>query len=68
MKGRSITQILGIDLQAIYMTMLGLVALYLILTHASQLNALLKTGFGGGLEGLVILQGRNLKTAGVRAV
>lgn len=63
-----LTRVLGIDIQAIYMTMLGLVALYLILTHAGQLNTLLRTGFKGSLEGLVILQGRNLKTAGVGTV
>lgn len=63
-----LTRVLGIDIEAIYMTMLGLVALYLILTHGAQLNTLLRTGFRGGLEGLVILQGRNIKTAGVGLV
>lgn len=56
-----LTRVLGIDLEAVFMTMLGLVGLYLILTHASQLNALIKTGTGAGIESLVVLQGRNPK-------
>ena len=63
-----IKKYLGLDLQAIYMTMLSLVGLYLILTHASQLNALVKTGLTGGVDSLVILQGRSLKSAGVRSI
>ena len=62
-----LTKYLGIDVQAIYMTMLGLVALYLVLTHASQLNAIVKTGARFGENSLVILQGRNVKTTLGRA-
>ncbi len=53
-----LTRVLGIDVQAIYMTMLGLVALYLVATHAGQLNTLFKTGFRGSTDALFILQGR----------
>lgn len=60
-----LTRVLGIDIQAVYMTMLGLVALYLILTHATQLNRLITTGARTGLGGLVILQGRNPRTVGL---
>lgn len=63
-----LTKYLGIDIQAIYMTMLGLVALYLVLTHASQLNTIVKTAGTFGAESLVILQGRNLKTVGAKAL
>lgn len=56
-----LTKVLGIDLEAVFMTMLGLVGLYLILTHASQLNSLVKTSTGAGIESLVVLQGRNPK-------
>ncbi len=62
-----LTRYLGIDVQAIYMTMLGLVALYLVLTHASQLNAIVKTSAGFAERSLVILQGRSLRSAGVAA-
>lgn len=57
-----LTKYLGIDIQAIYMTMLGLVGFYLVLTHASQLNAIVKTAAGFGTTSLVILQGRSPRT------
>ncbi len=57
-----LTKVLGIDIQAIYMTMLGLVALYLVLTHASQLNTIVKTAATFGTNSLVILQGRSPRT------
>lgn len=53
---------LGLDIQAIYMTMLTLVGLYLVLTHASQLNTLVKTAATFGTNSLVILQGRSPRT------
>lgn len=55
-----LTKYLGIDIQAIYMTMLGLVGLYLIVTHADQVNALVRTAARFGTDSLVILQGRTL--------
>jgi hypothetical protein len=58
-----LTKVLGIDIQAIYMTMLALVGLYLVLTHASALNAIVKTSATAGTDALVILEGRNVKTA-----
>ena len=54
-----LTRVLGIDVQAIYMTMLALVGLYLVLTHADQLNSLVRTAAGYGVESLVVLQGRD---------
>jgi len=53
-----ITRVLGIDLQAVFMTMLGLVGLYLVLTRAPALNSLVKSTVHGANESLVILQGR----------
>ncbi len=53
-----LTRILGIDLQAIYMTMLALAGLYLILRYAPQLNTLVRTAAKAGLSGVVIAQGR----------
>jgi hypothetical protein len=53
-----LTRVLGIDLQAIYMTMLGLAGLYLILRYAPQLNALVRTASKAALSGVVIAQGR----------
>jgi hypothetical protein len=53
-----LTRVLGIDVQAIYMTMLGLVALYLVATNASRINTLFKTGLRGSTDALFILQGR----------
>lgn len=58
-----IQKYLGIDIQAIYMTMLGLVALYLVLTHATALNAIVKTAAVAGENSLVILQGRGAAPA-----
>lgn len=56
-----LTKVLGIDLEAVFMTMLGLVGLYLILTRATDLNTLIKTTTAAGVESLVVLQGRNPK-------
>jgi hypothetical protein len=53
-----LTKVLGVDLQAVFMTMLALVGLYLVLTRSSALNALLKTTLKGTNESLIILQGR----------
>lgn len=53
-----LTKYLGIDLGKIYMTMLGLVALYLVASNASAFNSLAKSGFRAGTESLFILQGR----------
>lgn len=60
-----LTKYLGIDLQAVYMTMLGLVGLYLVVKNYGAINALAKTGVKGGLSGLVILQGRDPSKVGL---
>lgn len=57
-----LTKALGIDFEAVIMTMLGLIALYLILTNAGGLNSILKTTFTGWNTSAVILQGRNPRT------
>lgn len=60
-----LTKVLGVDIQAIAMTMLALVGLYLILKNAGPLNTIVKTGWGKWNQGLVILQGRSPKAVGV---
>lgn len=55
-----LTKLIGIDFQAIFLTMLALVGLYLILTRASAVNALVKSIARSTNESLVILQGRNV--------
>lgn len=59
-----ITRVLGVDIQAIFMTMLALVALYLVLTNASALNTLIKTIATSSSDSLIILQGRNPRQIG----
>lgn len=59
-----ITRVLGVDIQAIFMTMLALVALYLVLTNASALNSLIKTIATSSSDSLIILQGRNPRQIG----
>lgn len=54
-----LTKALGIDINGIFLTMLSLVALYLVLTNATKLNTLVKTAMGSGTDSLIILQGRN---------
>lgn len=54
-----LTRVLGIDIQAIFMTMLALVGLYLVLKNAGALNSLVKTSTGAGIRSLVVLQGRS---------
>jgi len=46
------------NVQEFLMTGLGLVALYLVVTHGSQVNALVKSGFGGVNTLYRTLQGR----------
>jgi hypothetical protein len=55
-----LTKVLGVDLQAVFMTMLALVGLYLVLTHAGPLNTLVSGIARSANESLVILQGRSL--------
>jgi hypothetical protein len=57
-----LTRVLGIDLEAVFMTMLALVGLYLVLTRASALNGIVRTVSRGGIESLVVLQGRSPRT------
>jgi len=59
-----LTRVLGVDLQAIYMTMLALVGLYLVLTHARELNAIVGQVAKGSTDALIVLQGRNPRTVG----
>lgn len=54
-----LTNLLGIDLQRVFLTMLGLVGLYLVLTRAAAINTLVKTAVTGANTSLVVLQGRN---------
>lgn len=49
---------LGLDLQAIWMTMFGLVALYLVLVHPKAVNQLISSGGRFVNTNLVLLQGR----------
>jgi len=56
--GRSVTQIIGIDVGNIFLTMLGLVGLYLVLKNSSALNTLVKSSARAGTDSLFILQGR----------
>jgi hypothetical protein len=60
-----ISKVLGVDIQAVAMTMLTLVGLYLVLKNANALNSLAKTGLGSFNKSLVILQGRSPKALGV---
>lgn len=53
-----LTRVLGVDLQAVFMTMLALVGLYLVLTRAPALNTLIRSSVRGANESLIILQGR----------
>ena len=53
-----LTKYLGIDIGALYMTMLGLVALYLVAKNAGSLNQLVKSSARAGTDSLFILQGR----------
>ena len=57
-----LTKIVGVDFQAVFMTMLGLIALYLLLVHSSAVNTLVKTVLNGADTSLVILQGRSPKS------
>jgi hypothetical protein len=57
-----VTQVLGVDINKIFLTMLSLVGLYLVLTHAGPLNTLVKTIASSSTDSLIILQGRNPRT------
>lgn len=54
-----LTKVLGVDIQAIFMTMLALVGFYLVLTRADDLNKLVTSATSFGIESLVVLQGRD---------
>lgn len=53
-----LTKVLGVDLQAVFMTMLALVGLYLVLTRSPALVAIIKGVTHGANDSLIILQGR----------
>lgn len=59
-----LTKVLGVDIQAIFMTMLALVGLYLVITHPTALTSIIGGTWHGANDSLVILQGRS-GTAGV---
>lgn len=54
-----LTKLLGVDLQVILLTMLGIVALYLIVKNPTGLNQFVKSVGGSWNRSLVILQGRS---------
>lgn len=54
-----LTRVLGVDLQQIALTMLGLVALYLILRNPTGLNQFVRSVGAAWNGSLVVLQGRN---------
>jgi hypothetical protein len=54
---------LGLDLQAIWMTMFSLVALYLVITHPQAVNNLIRSGGRFVNTNLLILQGRGGRAA-----
>lgn len=59
-----LTRAIGVDIQAIFMTMLSLVAVYLVVTNASAINTLVRTLAVAGTDSLIILQGRNPSKVG----
>lgn len=54
-----LTNIIGIDLQRLALTMLGLVGLYLIVKNPKGLNEFVKSVSSSWNTSLVVLQGRN---------
>lgn len=54
-----LTKWTGVDIQQIALTMLGLVALYLIVKNPAGLNQFVHSVTGAWNTSLVILQGRN---------
>lgn len=61
-----LSKILGVDLQAVILTMLALVGAYLVLTHGAQVNTLVSTIVGNFTEDLFVLQGGVPKNYGTR--
>lgn len=57
-----IGKVIGVDFQTIATTMLGLVALYLVLVHPTAVTSFIKGTSGAWNQSLVILQGRNPKS------
>jgi hypothetical protein len=47
----------------IILTILGLIALYLVLSNGNAFNTALKTVTDSSLKGVAVLQGRNAKDA-----
>jgi hypothetical protein len=56
------TKYIGVDIQQIALTMLGLVALYLIVKNPAGLNQFVRSVTGAWTTSLVVLQGRNPRT------
>lgn len=57
-----LTKYIGVDIQQIALTMLGLVALYLIIKNPDGLNQFVKSVSGAWTTSLVVLQGRDPRT------
>jgi hypothetical protein len=49
----------------IIMTVLGLIALFLVLSNGNAFNTALKTAGDTALKGVAVLQGRDTKKAGL---
>lgn len=49
----------------VVLTILGLIALYLVLSNGSTFNSILQTAGGTALKGVAVLQGRSTIQAGV---
>lgn len=47
------------------LTILGLIALFLVLSNGSAFNEIMKTAGGTALKGVAVLQGRSTFAAGV---
>lgn len=53
------------NFQKITMTVLGLIALYLIISNGNTFNEILKTAGGEALKGGALLQGRKINTVNI---
>jgi hypothetical protein len=49
----------------VVLTVLGLIALFLVLSNGNAFNEILKTASGSALKGVAVLQGRSTVAAGV---
>ena len=49
----------------VILTVLGLIALFLVISNGNAFNEILKTTTGSALKGVAVLQGRSTVAAGV---